>query len=123
MKQIALISKLSEDIEEEVTIKIDNVEFVAFANILPYELEIGKSYEVLVGITILDDFEIHEINFESKEIMSIDNTFKYLIRGFVKESGIIDAGIIIEDEIFKEYQYLIGRYIEVEVDRINVEFL
>ncbi len=123
MKQIALISKLSEDIEEEVTIKIDNVEFVAFANILPYELEIGKSYEVLVGITILDDFEIHEINFESKEIMSIDNTFKYLIRGFVKEGGIIDAGIIIEDEIFKEYQYLIGRYIEVEVDRISVEFL
>ncbi|MDM5235067.1 hypothetical protein QUF83_02215 [Bacillus cereus] len=37
----------------------------------------------------------------------------------------IDAGIIItdEDEIFPEHGEYFNKYVEIEVDRINIEFL
>ncbi len=37
----------------------------------------------------------------------------------------IDAGIIItdEDEIFPEHSEYFNKYVEIEVDRINIEFL
>jgi len=123
MKQIALLTKVSEIIEEEVTLKIGSVEFTGFASIVPYQLKQGNEYDVLIGITILDDFQIVESSMETKVIEPINDSYKYLIRGILKEGGIIDAGVILQDEMLEEYEYLIDKLVELEVDRISVEFL
>ncbi len=123
MKQKALLIKVNKIIEEEVTLKICEFELIGFANIIPYQLEQGNEYDVYVGITILDNFQITELNKKTKSVERINKSFKYLIRGILKEGGIIDAGVVFQDEMFEEYTYLIDKYIEIEVDRISVEFI
>jgi hypothetical protein len=41
------------------------------------------------------------------------------------QGNIIDAGIIFSDEdgYFSEFNELAGRYVEIKVDRISIEFL
>lgn len=123
MKQTAFLTGVSELIEEEVMLRIGNVELKGFANIIPYQLKEGNQYDVFLGITILDDFQLSESSVEIKELKPLNDSFKYLIRGILKEGGILDAGVILQDEIFEEYEYLINKFVEVEVDRISVEFL
>ncbi|QSX06710.1 hypothetical protein JYG23_04455 [Sedimentibacter sp. zth1] len=123
MKQTALLTGVSEIIEEEVELRIGDVEFTGFASIIPYQLEVGNHYDVLVGITILDDFKIAESVAVIKGLKPLNSSFKYLIRGILKEGGILDAGVVFQDEIFEEYEYLINKFVEVEVDRISVEFM
>lgn len=59
----------------------------------------------------------------TREIERINDGFEYLIRGKLQEGGRVDAGIIFEDELLEEYKYLLGKYVEMKVDRISVEFL
>ncbi|MTI48434.1 MAG: hypothetical protein FH761_11370 [Firmicutes bacterium] len=123
MKQKAILKKVNKNIEEEVVLEVDDIEFVGFANIVPYKINEGYEYEVLLGITVLDDFYIEESESRRKEIKRINDDFEYIIRGKLQDGGKIDAGIIIEDELLEEYNYLVGKYVEIKVDRISVEFL
>jgi hypothetical protein len=49
--------------------------------------------------------------------------YSYKIYGLLKENGKIDAGIILEDELINNFAYLIDKYVELKVDRIDIEFL
>ncbi|WDV44818.1 hypothetical protein PV797_15005 [Clostridiaceae bacterium M8S5] len=123
MEQRAILKRASEIIEEEVILQVSDIEFVCFANFIPYEINVGDEYEVSLGITILDDFSISESTSKTKEIERINDGFEYLIRGKLQEGGKIDVGIILENELLVEYKYLLGKYVEMKVDRISVEFL
>ncbi|WP_339246445.1 hypothetical protein NYE53_19910 [Bacillus sp. FSL R5-0523] len=120
----ALIKGLDPHIEEEVILEIEGVEFTGFSSVCPYEIEVGKKYPVLVGFTILDELVIRESIEKTKELERIGLGYQYYIRGVLQEDS-IDAGIVLtdEDEYFSEYPYLIGKNVEMKVDRISVEFL
>jgi hypothetical protein len=124
MRYLALVKGLDPHIEEEVTLEIQGKEFTGFAFICPYEIEIGEKYPVSIGFTILDGLEIREICDSKKEFERIGTSFKYYIRGMLNENS-IDAGIVIsdEDEYFANYPDLIGKAVEIQVDRISIEFL
>ncbi|MEI3613636.1 hypothetical protein [Pseudogracilibacillus sp. SO30301A] len=124
MNYIALVKRLDPLIEEEVTIEINGVEFTGFASICPYEIEIGKSYPVFIGFTVLEDLKIYEIREEKKELERIASSYEYYIRGVLHEDT-IDAGIVLtdEDDYFSEYTELIGRNVEMKVARISIDFL
>ena len=83
-----------------------------------------KSYPVILDITVFDDIEINEGIDGVKNLKRIDNSFKYRISGILNPE-FIDAGIIItdEDELFPEHSEYFNKYVEIEVDRINIEFL
>ncbi|MGG3889009.1 hypothetical protein [Metabacillus fastidiosus] len=120
----ALVKRLDPQIEEEVTIEIEGIEFTGFAFICPYKIELGKSYPVSIGFTILDELMIREIQGEKKEIERIGLGYEYYIRGLLHED-VIDAGIVFtdEDEYFSNYPELVEKNIEIRVDRISIEFL
>lgn len=124
MRYLALVTGLDPHIEEEVKVEIQGKEFTGFAFICPYEIKIGEKYPVSIGFTILDELEIREIDDIKKELERIGESFKYYIRGTLNESS-IDAGIVIsdEDEYFVNYPHLIGKAVEIQVDRISIEFL
>lgn len=124
MRYIARVKGLDPHIEEEVTLEVQGVEFTGFAFICPYEVEVGKKYPVSIGFTILDGLEIRELCDSKKELERIGTSYNYYIRGVLNEDS-IDAGIIIsdDDEYFANYPDLIGKAVEFQVDRINVEFL
>ncbi|MCF7618705.1 hypothetical protein OZL92_16535 [Bacillus sonorensis] len=120
----AKLKKLDPYIEEEVTLEVNGYEFTGFSTICPYVIEEGKEYPVLISFTILDDLDLLELNKEVKELKRIDESYKYYVRGILHEDY-IDAGIKIydEDEYFQDYKYLVGKPVELLVDRIAVEFL
>lgn len=123
MKQLALLKKVDSIIEEEVTLKMGDIEFTGFATVCPYKIYEGNQYQISIGLTILDELVIEEACEDRAEIIKIGESFSYLIRGLLKKDGIIDAGIIIEDDILKKFSYYEGKYVEFKVDRISIEFL
>lgn len=124
MVYTALVKRLDPQIEEEVTIEIEGIEFTGFAFICPYKIEVGKSYPVSIGFTILNELMIREIKGEKKEIERIGLGYEYYIRGLLHEDN-IDAGLVFtdDDEYFSDYPELMDKYIEIKVDRISIEFL
>ncbi|MGF2621228.1 hypothetical protein [Bacillus cereus] len=124
MKYRAYVEKTDELIDEEVTININGVVFTGFSTVCSYKIEEGKSYPVIFDITVYDNIEINEGIEGVKSLKRIDNSFKYRISGILNR-GFIDAGIIItdEDEIFLERSEYFNKYVEIEVDRINIEFV
>ncbi|MEK4670641.1 hypothetical protein [Niallia sp. FSL R7-0271] len=124
MVYTALVKRLDPQIEEEVTIEIEGIEFTGFAFICPYKIEVGKSYPVSIGFTILNELIIREIQGEKKEIERIGLGYEYYIRGLLHEDT-IEAGLIFtdEDKYFSDYPELMDKYIEIKVDRISIEFI
>lgn len=124
MVYTARVKRLDPQIEEEVTIEIEGIEFTGFAFICPYEIEVGKSYPVSIGFTILNELMIREIQGEKKEIERIGLGYEYYIRGLLHEDK-IDAVLDFtdDDEYFSDYPELMDKYIEIKVDRISIEFL
>lgn len=123
MKYIALIRNINKDIEEEVTVTINEVTLTGFANVCPYIIKEGQSYPISVGITVLDEFEIVEQQGKEKQFYRDGNSFAYEISGLLTEHGILDANILIEDEVFEDYRYMYGKYVKIKVDRISLEFI
>ena len=124
MVYTALVKRLDPQIEEEVTIEVEGIEFTGFSFICPYKIELGKSYPVSIGFTILNELMIRQIQGEKKEIERIGLGYEYYIRGLLHEDK-IDAGLIFtdDDEYFSDYPELIDKFTEIKVDRISIEFL
>ncbi|WP_433947974.1 hypothetical protein [Bacillus tropicus] len=124
MKYMAYVEKTNKLIEEEVTININSVVFIGFSTVCSYKIEEGKSYPVILDITIFGNIEINEGIDGVKSLKRINNSFEYRISRILNR-GFIDAGIIITDEgeIFPEHSEYFNKYAEIEVDRINIEFV
>lgn len=124
MEYKALVKGLDPQIEEEVTLEIEGVEFTGFAFICPYNIELGKSYPVSIGFTILDELIIREIKEDKRKLERIGLGYEYRISGLLKVDS-IDARIVLtdEDEYFTDYPELIEKFVEMRVDRISIEFL
>ncbi|WP_040952002.1 hypothetical protein [Gorillibacterium massiliense] len=123
MKYKALIKATDPNIEEEVKIEINGVELIGFVDSFPYGINIGGYYPVEIGITVLDDLELKEIDRPAKEIEQIEEGFGYFIRGELDGDRLYSAIIFQDDEWFQEYCYLTGKYVEIVIDRISIEFL
>jgi hypothetical protein len=122
LKNIAKVISLDENIEEEAVIQINSVEFVTFIAYAPYIIEKNKQYSVEVSFFI-DEILIQESKHETKKLIRNNDSFEYTVIGYLNKNGQLDVGFLIEDEIFDDYQYLYGKYINLKVDRINTEFI
>jgi hypothetical protein len=123
MYQAKLI-RLSNLIEEEVTLEIDGFKIIGFANICPYEIILNQVYPVNISLTFLDGPEIIELDESKHGIERIDNTFRYILYGQVCGNSIdIGKGLKIQDDIFSKSSYLNKKFIRLKVDRLAIEFI
>ena len=122
-KYNALVKKIDDDVEEEVTLSLSGFEVTCFAGICPYQIEEGKEYPVSFELMIFDDYIVEESQEEESSLERIGNGFSYWIIGKL-EGGIVSSPIAFEDEILlSDFGYLDGKYIRLKADRIDVEFL
>ncbi|MHB1220437.1 MAG: hypothetical protein ACYC0J_00360 [Gammaproteobacteria bacterium] len=120
----AKLLKINEQIEEEVTLEINFLQFVGFAYIRPYKIKINESYPVILSLTILDDPEIVELGEPRTSFEIIKDTYGYVLYGKICDDKIdIGNGIKIQDDIFIENSYLNGKYIKMKIDRLAIEFI
>jgi hypothetical protein len=122
MESIAEVIKIDENIEEEVVVEIKHVQFTGFIANAPYPINVGSKYIVEISL-YYDEVEVKESIMREKSLVQKNDTFCYIINGFLNESGQLDIGFLIEDELFEDYQYLYGKYITLTVDRLNLDFL
>jgi len=121
IKYNAQVIHTNENIEEEVTLRVNGYELTCFANICPYEIILSKIYPVIFGI---DDYDVCiQNNSKETNMRRIGDGYAYEIKGKIMFDT-IDAGIQIYDEqLAYDYKYLNNEYVCLNTERLNVEFL
>lgn len=124
MQHLARVIARDPMIEEQITLEISGVEFIAFSYAVPRNVEIGQDYRVEIGITVLDDLEVKETSEPQKGLERTGDGFQHRIRGVMLINA-IDCGFVIDDDdgALWDYRYMQGSYVEVVVDRITAWFL
>lgn len=116
----AVVKKIDESLEEELLISVSNVEIIVFLGYSNFKICEETEYEVELSLMMFDDIAIKESNSSEKQIIRLDDSFRHRIIGILQEDGILDSSIPFRDEVFFEYPHLIGKFIELVVDRIDV---
>jgi hypothetical protein len=125
MNYTAQIKRLSDDVEEEVVLRIKGVELTCFATGCPYRIEEEESYPVAITAQLFNDYLIKECDEEvTPSIVKIANDFSHLITGRLIGNCVDAGGVVFEDDmLLSDFSYLEGKMISWTVDRIDVEFL
>lgn len=113
------ISKFDSLVEEEIKFLVNNQEVIAF-NVSPQKLEVGKEYEVEIDIFVNDGLDIEEQNNQYLKKVQHINNYSYILWGKMLKNNILDVGFFITSDLFDDYQYLIGQYVSVKVDRLQL---
>lgn len=123
MKLTAKVIELGKCIEEEVVLDIGGVLLTCFICLCPYRIEEGKIYTIELSFVFLDDTIIKEIHDEKYEVQQIGDSFKYKLTGKVENRSLVLSEVLqIRDELIDE-TYLEEKFIELNVDRISVDFI
>ncbi|MEC1067905.1 MULTISPECIES: hypothetical protein [Priestia] len=113
------ICKLDSLAEEEIKFLVNNQEVIGF-NVSPQKLEVGKEYEVEIDIFINDSLDIEEQKDQCLKKVKHVNNYSYILWGKMLEDNILDVGFFITSDLFEDYQYLIGHFVYLKVDRLQV---
>lgn len=120
----ALVLRLDEDIEEEVLLQIGDIRLTCFANVCPYLIKENKTYPIEFHLNFFDLCRIEEVSEnEAPSIVRVGNDFAYVIIGQLEGEHLKSRGLVFEDEILgRDFKYLSGKMVRLNVDRLEVEF-
>ncbi len=97
MRYEAKIISENPNIEEELKIKIKDIELLCFVEEYKCSVEVGQEYIVELETVVFDDLDIEKSTLQAKEITQVADSFAYFIRGvFHPSSKKIDSGIEID---------------------------
>ncbi len=113
------ICKLDSLIEEEIHFWVNNQKIIGF-NVSPQPQEIGKLYETEIDVFINDNLEIEEQKNQFLKKVEHINNYSYALWGKMLENNILDVGFYVTSDLFEDYRYLVGRYVYLKVDRLQV---
>lgn len=117
---------LNNSIEEEVIVEINGIKIIGFATTCPYNINIGKTYPINIYATFLNEENYKQINEPKYGLQKIGHAYSYIIYGEVCSNETLNIGnyiFIQTDNIFRGASYLIGSFVELIVDRLDMEFL
>ncbi len=109
--------------DEEVTVQIGDIQIIGFVN-CGCNNKIGDVCSI--DISLYDDLEIDELANEECSVNRKDNSYSYELKGILdidnhRLKSVIDFDI--DEEILMNYGYLDGRYVSINVLRIDLEFV
>lgn len=121
----ALVLRVDDDIEEEVRIRIGDIELACFAGVCPYNIEAGLSYPVELRPVVFGDYSVTELlDGTPASIDRVGTGFAYIITGRLSGSCLESVELVIEDDVLqRDFGYLEGKIIAMKIDRMDVEFL
>ncbi|HBD0747973.1 TPA: hypothetical protein KG937_002761 [Listeria monocytogenes] len=126
MRYEAKIISENPNIEEELKIKIKDIELLCFVEEYKCSVEIGQEYIVELEMVVFDDLDIEKSTLQAKEITQLADSFAYFIRGvFHPSSKKIDSGIEVDlaDEDISDFWYLENQFVPLNVDRFNIDVI
>ncbi|MBC2189431.1 hypothetical protein [Listeria booriae] len=119
----ATIISFNPDIEEEIIVKINEIEVTCFIGYCPIKISLGESYPVEISLFVIDSLDVKPQSDGEKitELVKLENA-RYSLKGFLSPDGNLNVGFDIKDEILEGYQFLFGQYVELEIDRLTIDF-
>ncbi|MEC4723583.1 hypothetical protein RY831_31075 [Noviherbaspirillum sp. CPCC 100848] len=125
MNYLAQIKRLSDDVEEEVVLRINGLEVTCFATVCPYKIEEGASYQVELTAQVFNEYLVSELDEDaSASIVQIGGSFSHVITGRLSGNRLEAGAIVFEDDVLlSDFGYLEGKMIAWKIDRIDAEFL
>jgi len=120
----AKVLRISESIEEEVTLQIGNTELTCFAYFPLYGIEVGLSYPVELELLVLDEYVLEGLSDDLEPSLTrTGNTFAYVITGRLNGRYLKSGELTFEDDVLlSDFGHLDGRMVSMKVDRINADF-
>lgn len=119
----ATVISIDKDIEEQVTLVVNDIQVTCFAGVCPYEIQVGDEYLVAFEMNVFDDYSVNQLDSQKKHVRQIENGFAYLLSGRL-DGNTVHCGIPFEDDVLlSDFGYLDGQFVSFQVDRIDVEFL
>ncbi|MBC2116212.1 hypothetical protein HCB06_06210 [Listeria booriae] len=119
----ATIISFDPDIEEEIIVKINEIEATCFIGYCPIKISLGEYYPVEISLFVIDSLDVKPQSDGEKitELVKLENA-RYSLKGFLSPDGNLNVGFDIKDEILEDYQFLFGQYVELEIDRLTIDF-
>lgn len=112
-------------VEDLVKLKIGTHILSCFAQICPFPIQIGGVYEINLYLFFLDDPQIVEVSNDSlEEMIHTNEAFGYSLTGILHD-GVFSVGELSfsDKETFSDFQYLEGKTVKLQANRIDAEFL
>lgn len=113
------ISKIDSFIEEEVTFLVNGQQVIGFDG-SPRRLEVGKEYEAEIDIFVNACINMKEQGNSVIKGIQHNEHFSYTLWGELLDKNVLDIGFFITSDLFEGYGFLIGKYITLEVDRLQL---
>jgi hypothetical protein len=119
----AKIENTGKDVEEEVSVLVEGVQLTCFASCCPYEIEIGKVYQVDLIPMVFDDYIVQEVDDLNTSIQRIGDTYSYLVIGKLLD-GKLSCGSIsfFDEEFLSRFGFLDGKMVSWVIDRLDISF-
>lgn len=126
MRFEVLVESYNSLIEEEIDIRINTTRLNCFMSCgTDFWIEEGEKYCSEIESIIFDKPIINEIQVPMKEIQCNARDFSHKVCGRLNiDKGIIQSSIDIDvDQAYLyDYAYLDGKFVEITIDRFDIEF-
>ncbi|MBX7276339.1 hypothetical protein ACLBW8_28305 [Pseudomonas sp. M5A4_2d] len=118
----AQVVALNELIEEEVTLLIDKTVVTCFASFCPYEIEVGKNYDVELNLNLADYYHAQKVDSINIFAERIENGFSYILYGMLHNDTFQTFTLLSDEGVHYDHPDLNDSFIKLNVDRIDVAF-
>ena len=119
----ALLINTNEHIDEEVTLLIDGSTIVCFANVCPYELKVGKTYDVELKLNLPDNYSINQSSQREILIEKTGKGFAYSLYGELHDDEFHTFTTLFDENVHCDHPALNNKFIRLHVERIGASFL
>ncbi|MBK3445128.1 hypothetical protein [Pseudomonas lactis] len=118
----AQVLALNEHIEEDITLLIEGTIINCFISYCPYDIEIGKTYNVELTMNLSDDYEIEKVEPRAPLIEKISPGYAYLLYGNLCDTQFHSFASLNDEDIHYDHPEYNEHFIKLKVDRIDVSF-
>ncbi|QBQ11852.1 MULTISPECIES: hypothetical protein [unclassified Pseudomonas] len=113
---------LSEHVEEDATLLIDGTILNCFVSFFPYEIEVGKTYDVDLTINLSDDYEVIRVDTVDCLVEKTGHGYAYFLFGRLCNETFHTFTPLDDQDLHYEHPALNEQLIRLEVERIDVSF-
>ena len=118
----ARVVALNEHVEEDVTLLIDGALINCFIGYCPYDIEVGKTYDVELIINLSDAYEIERVEPNKLLAEKIDNGYSYFLYGKLFNEKFFTFTTLYDEDIHYDHPEYNEHFIKLKVERIDVSF-
>lgn len=118
----ARVLALNDQIEEDITLLIDGAVINCFISYCPFQIEIGKFYDVELTLNIPDDYVLERVERSGVLAEKIDPGYSYILYGELCDERFLTFTSLSDEGIHYDHPELNGHFVKLTVERIDASF-